>query len=157
MLKRVKRFFIILKSKIYDYFKIPQDWTILRRFDFNRAEKFFQEYQNDLEEMSLCMGFDENVWEPIVEGGKLIAPPCCYTDVSGVVETLIDVPCIFYRFKSGICGKFECDYVFVYSPKYGQIRGNLWDIAMNTRKFRPFESKNYPNLESFQKEYLKIN
>lgn len=157
MFRKIKDKYHQVCNKLYDMLKIPHDWTILRKFDFNRAEEFYQKYKYDLDEMSLCMGFDENVWEPVVEDGVLINPPCCFTNVSGVEETVIDVPCISYRFKSDSSGKFECSYVFIYSPKYNQIRAlNMWDIILNTKKFRPFNPDNYPGLENIKNEISNI-
>lgn len=98
-----------LKEKIniwYErYFGI---YTPVREFNFHHAQIFFENNRNDLDEMAFCMGFDDNIWSPIIENGSLIKAPMCFDEVDGVEKTYYDIPCIYYKFKSGAEGKMYC-------------------------------------------------
>ena len=52
--------------------------------------------KNHLMDMAFCLGFDSNVYSPIMEDGEVIKPPICFSEVDGVTRTFYDVPCFSY-------------------------------------------------------------
>lgn len=116
------------------------EYTPVREFDFNKAQKFYEDHQQELVELAFCFGFDEMVWDPIVDGGKLVKPAICFSAVDGVQRTFYDVPCIFYQFKSGKSGKMYCfkEYEYNrYSNTYRYIQ--FFGIPQKISRFGVFE------------------
>lgn len=139
-----------LKNKINSLFGITDDWEIIRRFDLKAAEKFFKENQNNLQEMALCMGLDYDVWEPIIEDGIVIRNPITLSNVSGVETTVIDVPCIYYKYKSGVEGKLACFRYWEYSSKLKcHKRPAVMGVGYELAVFKPFNPEDY--VKTYQK------
>ena len=91
------------------------EYTPVREFDFKKAQEFYDKNHLQLMDLAFCLGFDENIWSPIMEDGALIKPAICFTAVDGVEKTFYDVPCIYYRFKSGAEGKMYCFKEYEYN------------------------------------------
>lgn len=145
---RVKLFF---KRLIKGY-----NWESVKEMDFQRAEQFYQENKENLQEMGLTFGFDNSIYCPIIELGQTVDTPICHIDVEGVKETILDVPCIFYQFKSGKRGKFYCYKEYFYDKeqcirKYAAHMG----IPYKIKKFGVFDpSKFEDKFHKFTSQYI---
>ena len=109
--EKLKNYLCSLYNKYYGVY-VP-----VREFNFKKAQEFYESHKNDLDEMYFCMGFDDEIYAPIIEKGLLVKSPICYDIVDGVKETAFDIPCFAYKFKSGVTGKFYCYNECSYNSK----------------------------------------
>ncbi len=110
-IRKIKNFFEIWYERNFG------EYVTVRQFDLKRAQEFYNEHKSELQDMAFCMGFDDSIWHPIVEDGQTIVTPVCLNRVDGVERTFYDVPCFYYRFKSGVEGKMYCFKACWYNKK----------------------------------------
>ena len=107
------------------------EYKPVREFDFEKAQEFYEANRSVLMEMALCMGFDDSIWQPIIEMGNTVVAPISLNNVDGVTRTFYDVPCIYICYDSGVesmlycfkeCGYNEKSKTYKYrNPLYGSL------------------------------------
>lgn len=100
-------FFKWLKSKL-GWGSEDKVYYKVREFDLRRAELFLNTFKTTLENLSFVMLYDNSIWEPLLMNGNLIKNPTNCKAVDGVLVTLVDYPCLYYKFESGEEGKVYC-------------------------------------------------
>ena len=93
------------------------EYEPVREFDFQKAQEFYEANRSVLMEMALCMGFDDSIWQPIIEMGNTVVAPISLDNVDGVTRTFYDVPCIYICYDSGVESVLYCFKEYGYNKK----------------------------------------
>jgi hypothetical protein len=147
-------------EKIIYHFKVLYEryfgeYIPVREFDYKKAQEFFENNKNHLMDMAFCLGFDSNVYAPIMEDGEVIKPPICFSEVDGVTRTFYDVPCFSYRFKSGQIGRMYCfhEYEFnQFSNTYRYVK--FFGVPQKMKHFGRFYESNF--VDRYSQTYAKF-
>ena len=122
------------------------EYKPVREFDFEKAQEFYEANRSVLLSMSLCMGFDDSVWQPIIEMGNTVVAPISLDNVDGVTRTFYDVPCIYICYDSGVESKLYCFKECFYNEKSRtyKYRNPLYGTPM-VHRFGVFEEYKFEN------------
>ena len=144
--KRIKDAIVVWYEKYFG------EYEPIREFDFQKAQEFYEKNRSVLMEMALCMGFDDFVWQPIIEMGNTVVAPISSNNVDGVTRTFYDVPCIYICYDSGVESKLYCfkEYWYNKKSKTYKYRNPLYGSLM-VHKFGVFEESDFEN--RFEKRY----
>ena len=138
--KRIKDAIVVWYEKYFG------EYEPIREFDFQKAQEFYEKNRSVLMEMALCMGFDDFVWQPIIEMGNTVVAPISLNNVDGVTRTFYDVPCIYICYDSGVESKLYCfkEYWYNKKSKTYKYRNPLYGSLM-VHKFGVFEESDFEN------------
>ena len=118
----------------------------VREFDFQKAQEFYEANRSVLMEMALCMGFDDSIWQPIIEMGNTVVAPISLDNVDGVTRTFYDVPCIYICYDSGVETMLYCFKEYGYNKKSKTYKYlNPFYGNMKVSRFGVFEEDKFEN------------